>query len=222
MAQVKNNDLKALYGNEKYNLIIIELKQRLSLIITACICASFGFLCLGAYVIKSSQSQIIPYLVTIDTHGVVLARGRIDLDKNISKEAIGSTLASFIKNMRSISSDSKIQRNLILETYAFVKEGSLASHKLDSYFNEENPFIKNKKTTVNVNINNVITQDHNRIQIDWTEEIFNDEALSDSLMYRAILAYEINEEKISDPNDLLLNPLGIFVKDFAVSAVLPN
>ena len=64
----------SVYGNEKYNIAISELKQRLSLIITALIGTAFGFICLGAYIVKSSQSQIIPYLVTVDTHGVILAK----------------------------------------------------------------------------------------------------------------------------------------------------
>ena len=70
----------SVYGNEKYNIAVSELKQRLSLIITALIGTAFGFICLGAYIVKSSQSQIIPYLVTVDTHGVILAKGRIDLN----------------------------------------------------------------------------------------------------------------------------------------------
>ena len=89
----------SVYGNEKYNIAISELKQRLSLIITALIGTAFGFICLGAYIVKSSQSQIIPYLVTVDTHGVILAKGRIDLNKQIPQEAIAATLSNFIKNI---------------------------------------------------------------------------------------------------------------------------
>ena len=106
----------SVYGNEKYNIAISELKQRLSLIITALIGTAFGFICLGAYIVKSSQSQIIPYLVTVDTHGVILAKGRIDLNKQIPQEAIAATLSNFIKNLRSVTSDSKVQRDFILET----------------------------------------------------------------------------------------------------------
>ena len=73
----------SVYGNKKYNIAISELKQRISHIINALIGAAFGFICLSAYIVKSSQSQIIPYLVTVDTHGVILAKGRVDLNKQI-------------------------------------------------------------------------------------------------------------------------------------------
>ena len=209
-------------GNEKYNIAISELKQRLSLIITALIGTAFGFICLGAYIVKSSQSQIIPYLVTVDTHGVILAKGRIDLNKQIPQEAIAATLSNFIKNLRSVTSDSKVQRDFILETYAYVKEGSPALQKLNDFYNNENPFIKQEQGSINIIINNVITQEHNRLQIDWTEEISDAVSLSKKQMFRAILAYSVSNEAAKDPDALLLNPLQIFVEDFAVSAVLNN
>ncbi|WP_294567026.1 VirB8/TrbF family protein [uncultured Succinatimonas sp.] len=212
----------SVYGNEKYNIAISELKQRLSLIITALIGTAFGFICLGAYIVKSSQSQIIPYLVTVDTHGVILAKGRIDLNKQIPQEAIAATLSNFIKNLRSVTSDSKVQRDFILETYAYVKEGSPALQKLNDFYNNENPFIKQEKGSINIIINNVITQEHNRLQIDWTEEISDAVSLSKKQMFRAILAYSVSNEAAKDPDALLLNPLQIFVEDFAVSAVLNN
>lgn len=212
----------SVYGNEKYNIAISELKQRLSLIITALIGTAFGFICLGAYIVKSSQSQIIPYLVTVDTHGVILAKGRIDLNKQIPQEAIAATLSNFIKNLRSVTSDSKVQRDFILETYAYVKEGSPALQKLNDFYNNENPFIKQEQGSINIIINNVITQEHNRLQIDWTEEISDALSLSKKQMFRAILAYSVSNEAAKDPDALLLNPLQIFVEDFAVSAVLNN
>lgn len=212
----------SVYGNEKYNIAISELKQRLSLIITALIGTAFGFICLGAYIVKSSQSQIIPYLVTVDTHGVILAKGRIDLNKQIPQEAIAATLSNFIKNLRSVTSDSKVQRDFILETYAYVKEGSPALQKLNDFYNNENPFIKQEQGSINIIINNVITQEHNRLQIDWTEEISDAVSLSKKQMFRAILAYSVSNEAAKDPDALLLNPLQIFVEDFAVSAVLNN
>ena len=212
----------SVYGNEKYNIAISELKQRLSLIITALIGTAFGFICLGAYIVKSSQSQIIPYLVTVDTHGVILAKGRIDLNKQIPQEAIAATLSNFIKNLRSVTSDSKVQRDFILETYAYVKAGSPALQKLNDFYNNENPFIKQELGSINIIINNVITQEHNRLQIDWTEEISDAVSLSKKQMFRAILAYSVSNEAAKDPDALLLNPLQIFVEDFAVSAVLNN
>ena len=210
-----------VYGNEKYNIAITELKQRLSLIITALIRTAFGFICLGAYIVQSSQSQIIPYLVTVDTHGVILAKGRIDLNKKIPDEAIAATLSNFIKNLRTVTSDSKVQRDFILEAYAYVKEGSPALQKLNDFYNNENPFIKQEKGGINITINNVITQEHNRLQIDWTEE---SDAVSfpEKKMFRAILAYSVSNGAAKDPDALLLNPLQIFVEDFAVSAVLNN
>ena len=212
----------SVYGNEKYNIAISELKQRLSLIITALIGTAFGFICLGAYIVKSSQSQIIPYLVTVDTHGVILAKGRIDLNKQIPQEAIAATLSNFIKNLRSVTSDSKVQRDFILETYAYVKEGSPALQKLNDFYNNENPFIKQEQGSINIIINNVITQEYNRLPIDWTEEISDAVSLSKKQMFRAILAYSVSNEAAKDPDALLLNPLQIFVEDFAVSAVLNN
>ena len=212
----------SVYGNKKYNIAISELKQRLSLIITALIGAAFGFICLSAYIVKSSQSQIIPYLVTVDTHGVILAKGRVDLNKQIPDEAIAATLSNFIKNLRSVTSDSKVQRDFILEAYAYVKEGSPALQKLNDFYNNENPFIKQEKGCINITINNVISQEHNRFQIDWTEEISDALSLSKKQMFRAILAYSVSHEAAKDPDALLLNPLQIFVEDFAVSAVLNN
>ncbi|EFY06958.1 VirB8/TrbF family protein [Succinatimonas hippei] len=209
-----------VYGNEKYNLALSELKQRLSLVITALIGTAFGFLCLGAYIVKSSQSQIIPYLVTVDTHGVVMAKGRVDLSQKIPDEAIAATLSNFIKNLRSVTSDSKVQRDFILETYAYVKEGSAALQKLNDFYNNENPFIKQQEGCVSVTINNVIAQEHQRIQIDWTEEHSGEFSSSQKQMFRAILAYSIRTQAISDPDVLLLNPLQVFVEDFAVSAVI--
>ncbi len=201
------------------NLASRFLKERLVFIIIALMGGAFGFIALGAYICLSSSVRVIPYLVTVDSHGVVLSKGEATRASSVPGAVVAAQLGDFVKNMRQISSDQALQKQAILQTYSYVKDGEKAQTQLDRYYRSLNPFEIMKKKRVEVELNNVIAQGPSTYQIDWTEFITQGSFRREQKM-RALISYRIDDEVPQDAQALLLNPLSIYVVDFVLSEVI--
>ncbi len=201
------------------NLLVRYLQGRLALLLLALCAAAFGFISLGAFIVQSERSSLVPYLVTVDKQGVVLHQGKLDPHPEIPRQVIAATLCDFVQHVRAVSSDPTVQRAAITAAYAQVREGSAAQRELDSFFRTHNPFSRGEKERVQVVISNVIAQNGSTYQIDWQERSLSELAESSRAM-RALISYETAGTSGISPENLLLNPLGIFVSDFVISDLL--
>ncbi len=206
-------------GAGAVNLLLTHLKGRIALLLTAFIGAAFGFVSLGAYIVQSQRSELVPYLVTVDKQGVVLNQGPIQAQTDIPEAAVASALCSFVSNVRRVSSDDGAQRAAITAVYSHIKDGTPAQAELDRFYNQQNPFERGRKERVEAVISNVIAQAGSTYQIDWQERVTG-EMSSRVTNMRALISYEVSGSRGLSPEDLLLNPLGIYVTDFVVSPLL--
>ncbi len=213
--------VRSIRGLEAVSLASRVLKGRALLVAFAFMGASFGFFSLSAYIRQVERTHIIPYLVTVDSHGVVLAGGTLAPSPEVPMEVIAATLAGFIKDFRQISSDQMIQKQAILKVYSHVKDGSSSQQKLDAFYKKVNPFDEGQKKRIEVQIANVIAQQGQAMQIDWNERTITGGRSVDKKQ-RALVSYQIENITNPDAQKLLLNPLSIYVTDFEISEVITN
>lgn len=247
----KNDEIKQLHlqpvlGAQRQNILLSQLRHNLTFFSLSLMSLAIGFVAVGGLIYQSSQSQLIPYVVTVDSHGVVLNQGTASQVNGVPKQVVTAQLCDFIRNVRMLTSDEKVQQQSILKAYAFVRPGSSVGQQLNSYYTELNPFEKAKEKEVHINIANAIETGENTFQIDWLEQLTPNNTFASAVSgsaasssaeleaetskrsfsqvsnrkMRAIISYSVQPTNNTNADDLLLNPLGIFVEKFTISPIL--
>ncbi len=187
----------------------------------------FGFLALSAIagvIYIGSQSKFIPYVVTVDSLGQAVAVKRADIMAPVDKRVIMATLASFINDLRIVTPDVTVQKNAVLNIYAYFNSTDPATRKTNEFFanKEINPFKRAETETVNVNIISVIQQSQETWQVFWTEEVRDRKGrIKAKPKFRAnINIYVMPPSTSRTDDDIQKNPLGIIIKDYFIASQL--
>ena len=162
-----------------------------------------------------SQSKIQPVLVVMKDDfipvGIFTPQGTIAVnDERVTK----ATLARLITSFRMVSRDGDLQRKRVNELAEFVKSGSSAYAKIQTYMADEetNPFQRAKKETVDVTIVNVLKITTSTWQVDWVERSRARNGHVDApLNYRANLTF--THMSSVPAQTMLINPTGLLVSD---------
>ena len=215
----------ALNSTQKRNIELSAFKGSISNTAILFISLGFAFLSLAAFISRSMDTTVVPYVVTVDTHGVVRAQGTIDEKtdymKSVPEQVISSQLCNFISDMRMVTPDKNMQKKALSHVFSCLKRDSKVFNQLQSTFEKSNPLDPQDKQEVQVEIANVIPLDHYTYQIDWLEKRTNSDALySHNQKMRALVSYEITAGYYQDPNLLMLNPLNLFIKELVVTPII--
>ncbi len=97
----------------------------------------FGFLGLAAYLYESGRGEYIPYVVTVDAQGAVIAREELRPQEQVSDRLIAWALSDFISNLYSRSPDDAVQREKVQKVYAMLQEGTEAYETISNYYKQE-------------------------------------------------------------------------------------
>lgn len=215
-----------LFGEKRLNVLLQDLKHRLSYMVLGMGSMALSFLLLAAFIATSLRSAYIPYVVTVDTHGLVLNNGPLQpsTNDNIPPTVLLSQLCEFVRHVRMVSTDPLIQQQAVLQAYAFVQPDSEVARDLTSFYQENNPFKAAKNHTVEVEIANALSIGTNTLQVDWVEHITTEDTLRKrehvAKKMRAIITYEQLPYGANDDTSRLLNPLNLYVQTFIVSEVI--
>lgn len=185
---------------------------RLCTIIAICIAG----IAIAGVVFIGSQSKIKPVLVVMKDDfipvGIFAPQTAIAINDERVTKAI---LARLITSFRTVSTDRDLQGKLVNELAEFVKRGSSAFAKIQSYLADKktNPFTRAKKETVEVKIVNVLKITASTWQVDWIERTRARNGQENiPLNYRANLTFT---HMTSVPaTTLLVNPTGLLVSGF--------
>lgn len=217
LAKHTDQDSKNLTGAQRQNLILRHLRnftQQMAVTI-------FGFavasLALGALIYQNSQNNVVPYVITVDSHGVVLNKGAAKPLTEITQEMVSSQLCDFIRSLRILTTDKTIQRQSIIKAYAFVKPGSSVAQQLTDYYKLNNPFDIKANQSVVIDVSSAIETGSNTYQIDWLEQGL---IPGKAIHMRAQISYALAPSLNTNSQDPLLNPLGIFVESLVISEIL--
>lgn len=205
-----------LQGMHRQNLVIRALRHQLLYMCLSLGGLGIGLLSLGALIYKSNQSNLIPYVVTVDSHGVVLNQGQAVPQVQIPKTVVTSQLCNFVRNLRMLSQDREVQQQAILNAYAFVRPDSELIKQMNEYYSSHNPFQAAEQAQVSIDIANAIEMGPHTFQIDWVENTAHQEPKR----MRAMISYSVQPVLKTDADSLLRNPLGLYVENFVFSQIL--
>lgn len=166
-----------------------------------------------------SLPKTIPIFVSVDDFGEATYLGSPSKTNysgtQITEVMIESQLRNFISNMYSIPQDSNVLRNNITECYASLTSSSAS--KFSKILQADNPFDSFGLKNQTVGIETVLALSENSYQLDFVviESQLNGSGQK-TLRKRAILTTVLLEPST---DDMLLNPLGIYITNFDVTDI---
>jgi len=178
----------------------------------------------GGLVYIGSQSRFIPYVVEVDKLGQVAAQAPLQRAGAVDPRLVREAVSNFITNARLVTPDIALQRKAVFDVYATLNKGTPASSKMTEFLNgkpEMNPFNRSAKETINTEILSIIPQTASTWQVDWKETVRdrkNGAVIGKPYLMRALVSTGVRagDGGVSD-EQMRVNPLGIYVSDFAWS-----
>lgn len=173
--------------------------------------AAFGMVSLGLYAHQASKLTVVPYVITVDRTGAVIAREELRGERAVPEQALCADLAGFIEDLRLISQDRRLEEQAVRRVYARLKENSQAFASVERFYTQERPHTTAKSGFAQVE--NILRVSDKSFQIDWCETAQND---SPRCM-RAQLDYELSGAG-HDLTTLRFNPLGVRISSLLLSS----
>jgi len=156
---------------------------------------------------QSSRSIVTPYVVEIDTQGSVRAVGPASEAYKPSDAVIAQALASFIRDVRSVSIDPVIVRANWLKAYDYATDrGAMA---LNDYARDHDPFADIGRKSVTVDVTSVVRASDDSFELRWTERSYENGAFARADRYTAHLTIVMAPPRTAGA--LTKNPLGLYV-----------
>jgi len=167
---------------------------------------------------QSTKSMVVPYVVQVNSEGLAQAVGPARQANYVPQEReIKYFLGQFVQKARSIPLDPVVAKQNWLSVYAFLLPS--AAGKMNEIVKQENPLGKVGNETVQVEVNVIVKMSENTYQIRWREDVFAKEgALKESSRMTGIFTVSLRTPKTE--KEVLMNPLGLYIKDFSWSKEL--
>jgi type IV secretion system protein VirB5 len=174
---------------------------------------------IGGIIHIGSQSKFIPYVVQVDKLGQTVAAGPVTATTSVDPRILSATVSEFISSARVVTPDVALQRKAILKLYAFLSANDPATEKMNEWLNGISPFKRAEKEMVSVEIKSVLAQTKNTWQVDWLETLRDRQGvIKETKNMRALITvYTAENTSQTTEEQIRLNPLGIYIRDFSWS-----
>jgi len=153
-----------------------------------------------------AHAKVVPYVVEIDKLGNAAAVRRADEAAPADIRVIKATIAAWISDARTITSDDRAERAALERLYAFSADASTAF--LDDYFRHHLPLGQTR--TVSVSVDAVLPVSDHTYEVQWDESERDSQGRSlptTHWLARLTLAFA----PPTDERGILANPLGLYV-----------
>ncbi len=204
--------------NERYGTYIKERDtwRMVALISLACVLLSVFWI---GYI--GSQNKLVPYLVEVDKLGRAVAAGPVQQVGMPNELIIKSQLASFIRHLRSVTTDTTVQKKWLFDAYAMVSQSDPSAQLITSHYGggkgPNSPFIRAQTEMVEIEISTVLKQSDESWEVEWVETV---RARKDGQILQQMPMRALLQTYISKPDTLkgiYTNPAGVYVKQFSWS-----
>lgn len=181
--------------------------------------AAFAALAVAALAVAGvdyigAQSKIKPYVVVLDKMGNPLAMAQPATGGPIPQRITAAQIANWIWNARTVLSDPTAEKTLIRRVYAMA--GSDTAAYLNDYFRKNPPF---GGFTVDVTVRSVLPIGAATWQIAWDEQRVKNGQAQPIEHWSATLTTGVDAKLAEQPQVLLTNPLGIYIKHLSWTQV---
>lgn len=155
----------------------------------------------------SLRGGVTPWVVEVDKLGEPRVAAPAVQGARPTDAMIAWTLARFISDVRTVSTDPVLMRQAWLRAYDFTStEGAAA---LSDHARRADPFSQVGKTQTTVAVTSVVRASPDSFRLAWTEQRFADGQLVATERWTAILTVTIKPPRTAE--GLRANPLGVFV-----------
>ena len=175
--------------------------------IIALLAMALSFAMAAAFVWRTSQSLITPYVVELESNGDVRAVRAAVANYDPTDAQIAHQLGAFIKNVRSVSIDPIVVRENWLEAYAYTTDQ--AALTLNEYARINDPFADVGRRSVSVDIASIVRSSSDSFELRWRETTYVSGVQQSQQTFTAALAVVLDPPR--DEETLHRNPLGIYV-----------
>lgn len=185
--------------------------------------AAFGLLVVNAFLAVSYQrlastAQWTPYIVKVDQFGQVAYTGPAERSDPADPQLVVYTLAQFVRNVRTVSSDPAAQMEFIRRGYAHLARN--AAGYVNQHFGDpaNDPRVLGRTLSRSVAVNSVLPiPKSNTWKVQWTEQDtpLQGGGAGSRTSWEAYLTVEVvppgRPKTDADWKSLFDNPLGLFV-----------
>lgn len=169
----------------------------------------------GGLVYQSSKSRVVPYVVEVDSEGLVQAVGPAVQRKYVpSKAVLQYFLSQFVTYVRSVPLDPVVAKDHWLSAYGYLRQS--AANSLNEIARKEQPLSKVGQETVAVQIKSVVSLSAETFQVRWEESTCNEEGVPAGVKNMTGL-FTVEISPPTDDKTLKVNPLGLYIKHFSWS-----
>ena len=190
--------------NERYGSYIARAHNMTLIAVCSLVIAAIS---VSGLVYIGSQSKMIPYIVETKD-GLPIGISHPSQSSARDPRITQAMIASWITNIRGVSSDPVVQKKSLANVYSLLQNGSSAKTFIDNYYkNGGNPYERASKETVSVEIKSILSISPSTWQVEWTEEIRN---LSGEMTGTLRMKGAVSVKFIKpSPTLIYQNPLGL-------------
>lgn len=172
-------------------------------------------LAIGGMIYQATRSSVVPYVVQVNSTGMVQAVGPAKQTNHTPNHAeIKYFLSQFVNNVRSVPLDPVVAKNQWLEAYQYLRQS--AANTLNEIARKEQPLSRIGQETVAVQVVNITAISEYSYQVRWTETKYNREGVSvGTKNMTGVFSIEISPP--TEEKQLLTNPLGLYIKQLSWS-----
>lgn len=182
----------------------------------------FAYLCLGLNALTLfgaisafHQPTLVPYVVKVDNLGQIVTIGipsKLDPNSQLTQVAAQYQLRQFIQASRGVVYDADFEGKLLKEyVRPFIQPQSQANKTIEDFFKLNDPFkfALERKSTVEINVDEPIPQTATTFALHWTESIKDSAGgLSSKTDWKGFATIELHDVT---SEQLRLNPLGMYI-----------
>lgn len=164
----------------------------------------------GGLVTVSARSQVVPFVVAIDSFGRPIATGVADETSIADDRLKRATILNWVENLRTVTTDGIAQRKAIDRVYAHIGNGTQAQVFISEFYRADQPFTRAQSETVSVEVKSVLPTSDRTFEVDWVEttrDLYG--TVKNTDRWKGSFVIAINPPK--DERQARVNPLGIYV-----------
>ena len=176
---------------------------------------------IGGIIHIGGQSKFIPYVVEVDKLGETVAAGTLSATTVSDPRILAATVSDFITSSRMVTPDVALQRKAILKIYAMLSANDPATEKMNEWLNDQSPFKRAETEMVSIDIKSVLPQTKDTWQVDWLETTRDRQGVvKETKNMRALITVSAAQNTPQTTEEQIrLNPLGIYIRDYSWSAL---
>lgn len=213
----------------KYVLDVTAGGQKVWMI-TALFAMAIALTLSGVVTYLATRTQYQPYIVEVDEHGQTIGKGPIKAVSINDSRLLRGAVAEFVSDSRTVTPDVALQRKFVFRTYAKLSPEDPATVKMNEWMNKDhkaNPFERAKKEMVSIEDVTLLAQSPDTWQAEWTEvtrdrqglPVKSTSGIPARAHMRALVTIYLAQSRKMTEEEMEMNPLAIFVRDYSWSQI---